>query len=127
MRFLFFLIFALFTLTAHAQTPQPPTPAAQPQADALKLTDAERKQLEPLQNAVIETNQELGLAADALDAAKPADVLAAAWRWKAAVTAFKAALTARGNWISATAKARGCDGCNMDLQAGEWKRPEAAK
>lgn len=74
----------------------------------LKLTEAERKALEPLQAAVIEANQELAAAADALDTAKAADVLAAAWRWKAAVTAFKAALRERGNWISATAKAQAC-------------------
>ena len=121
------LFLTLLAVPPFAQTPQPPTPAPQPQADALKLTDAERKQLDPLQAAVVETNQELANAADALDAAKPADVLAAAWRWKAAVTAFKSALTARGNWISATAKARGCEGCSLDLQAGEWRKAEVAK
>lgn len=90
--------------------------------NSLKLTEAERKALEPLQAAAIEANQELVAAADALDAAKPADVLAAAWRWKAAVTAFKAALANRGNWISATAKAKGCDGCELNLQAMEFQK-----
>lgn len=118
---IFFLIFAsISVLTAHAQTP--PKPAPQPQADALKLTDAERKALEPLQSAAIEANQELVNAADALDAAKPADVLAAAWRWKAAATAFKSALRERGNWISATAKAKNCDGCELNLQTGEFQK-----
>lgn len=122
MRFLFFLIFAsISVLTAHAQTPQP-KPAPQPQADVLKLTDTERKALEPLQSAVIEANQELVAAADALDQAKAADVLAAAWRWKAALTAFKAALANRGNWISAAARAKGCDGCELNLQAMEFQR-----
>lgn len=115
--FIAFLSLAIFTGLAFAQSPAP-----KPDAPSLKLTDTERKALEPLQSAVIETNQELAAAADALDAAKPADVLAAAWRWKAAVTAFKAALANRGNWISATAKAKGCDGCELNLQAMEFQR-----
>lgn len=85
-----------------------------------KLTDAERKALEPLQAAVIEANQELAAAADALDTAKADNVLAAAWRWKAAANSFKATLANRGNWIVTTAKAKGCDGCELNLQTGEF-------
>lgn len=110
------LFLILFTVSTFAQSPKPPEP------NPLALTETERKALEPLQAAVIKANQELAAAADALDAAKPADVLAAAWRWKAAVTAFKAALRERGNWISATAKAKGCDNCKLNLQTGEFQK-----
>lgn len=88
----------------------------------MALTEAERKALEPFQQAILETNQELAVAADALDAAKAADVLAAAWRWKAALTAFKSALRERGNWIAATAKAHGCEGCELNLQTMELQK-----
>lgn len=87
---------------------------------SLALTEAERKALEPLQAAAIEANQELIAAGDALDAAKAADVLAAAWRWKAALTAFKGALKERGNWIATTGKAHDCAGCELNLQTGEF-------
>ena len=120
--FITLLSFAIFTGLAFAQSPPSPKADKAEKPDALKLTDTERKALEPLQAAAIEANQELVAAADALDTAKAADVLAAAWRWKAAVTAFKAALTARGNWIAATAKARGCDGCELNLQTGEFQK-----
>lgn len=98
-------------LTA-AQTQQPPLKssagaAKTPAVNPLALTDGERKALEPLQQAAIEANQELVAAGDALDSAKAADVLAAAWRWKAALTAFRGALKERGNWIAATGKAKG--------------------
>lgn len=121
-----FFFIALLSLTistglAFAQSPPPKADNAD-KPDALKLTNAERKAFEPLQAAVIEANQELAAAADALDTAKAADVLAAAWRWKAAVTAFKAALTARGNWIATTAKAKGCEGCELNLQTGEFQK-----
>lgn len=119
--FITLLSLAIFTGLAFAQSP-PPKPDKAEKADALKLTDTERKTLEPLQAAVIEANQELAAAADVLDTAKAADVLAAAWRWKAAVTAFKAALTARGNWIAATAKAKSCEGCELNLQTGEFQK-----
>lgn len=115
------LFLVAFILTGFA-TAQPPQPPKADKPDALRLTDTERKALEPLQAAVIEANQELAAAADALDQAKPADVLAAAWRWKAAATAFKSALTARGNWIAATAKAKGCEGCELNLQTGEFRK-----
>lgn len=88
----------------------------------LALTDSERKALEPLQQAAIEANQELIAAGDALDAAKAADVLAAAWRWKAALTAFKSALKERGNWIATTAKAKGCEDCELNLQTLELQK-----
>lgn len=112
-------------LTASAQTQQPPLKssaeaAKAPAINALALTEAERKALEPLQAAAIEANQELIAAGDALDSAKAADVLAAAWRWKAALTAFKAALKERGNWIASTGKAHDCAGCELNLQTGEF-------
>lgn len=119
--FITFLSLTIFTGLAFAQSPQPKADKAD-KPDALKLTDTERKSLEPLQAAVIETNQELAAAADALDQAKAADVLAAAWRWKAAVTAFKSALRERGNWIAATAKTKNCDGCELNLQTGEFQK-----
>lgn len=111
-------------LTA-AQTQQPPLKssaeaAKTPAVNPLALTDSERKALEPLQQAAIEANQELIAAGDALDSAKAADVLAAAWRWKAALTAFRGALKERGNWIAATGKAKDCAGCELNLQTGEF-------
>lgn len=114
-------------LTA-AQTQQPPlknTPEAAktPVVNPLALTDSERKALELLQQAAIEANQELIAAGDALDSAKAADVLATAWRWKAALTAFKSALKERGNWIAATGKAHDCAGCELNLQTGEFVKP----
>lgn len=113
-------------LTA-AQTQQPPLKssaeaAKTPAVNPLALTDSERKALEPLQQAAIEANQELIAAGDALDAAKAADVLAAAWRWKAALTAFKSALKERGNWIATTAKAKGCEDCELNLQTLELQK-----
>ena len=120
--FITLLLFTIFTGLAFAQTPPSPKVDKAEKPDTLKLTDTERKALEPLQAAVIEANQELVAAADALDTAKAAEVLAAAWRWKAAVTAFKAALTARGNWIAAIAKAKGCEGCELNLQTGEFQK-----
>jgi hypothetical protein len=118
-------------LTA-AQTQQPPLKSSAeatkpPAANPLALTDGERKALEPLQQAAIEANQELIAAGDALDSAKAADVLAAAWRWKAALTAFRGALKERGNWIAAMGKAKGCDGCELNLQTGEFVKPEGKK
>ena len=118
-------------LTA-AQTQQQPLKssaetAKTPAANPLALTDSERKALEPLQQAAIEANQELIAAGDALDSAKAADVLAAAWRWKAALTAFRGALKERGNWIAATGKAKGCDGCELNLQTGEFVKLEGKK
>lgn len=126
------MLLAAFVLYAHAQdkpvrnaapiTKNAPEATKTPAINPLALTDAERKQLEPLQQAAIDANQELIAAADALDAAKAADVLAAAWRWKAALTAFKAALRERGNWIAATAKAHNCAGCELNLQAMEFQK-----
>ena len=125
------LAITLLTLTALAQDAPKPNAAAKPlsttPAPSLALTDAERKQLEPLQHAAVEANQELLAAADALDAAKHADVLAAAYRWKAALTAFKAALRERGNWIATTAKAKGCEDCELNLQTGEFQKAKEAK
>jgi len=114
-------------LTA-AQTPAQPLKSSAdvtkpPVVNPLALTDSERKALEPLQQAAIEANQELIAAGDALDSAKAADVLATAWRWKAALTAFKSALKERGNWIAATGKAHDCAGCELNLQTGEFVKP----
>ena len=122
------LALAILTASAFAQTQLPPPKVAENAVEKaatpnpLALTDAERKALEPLQQAAIEANQELIAAADALDAAKSADVLAAAWRWKAALTAFKATLTARGTWIAGVAKAHDCAGCELNLQTMELQR-----
>jgi hypothetical protein len=88
----------------------------------LALTDAERKALEPLQQAIAEAEQELANAGNALYLAKNDAVLTAAYRWKAAATAFNFALANRSNWIAATAKAKGCDGCELNLQTMELQK-----
>lgn len=124
MRFLLpALVLAFLCLPGFAQEAKTKADAnVEQKANALKLTEGERKALEPLQQAVIEANQELAAAADALDVAKADNVLAAAWRWKAAAGSFKAALANRGNWIATTAKAKGCDGCELNLQTMELQK-----
>ncbi len=116
------LAFSLWLSASVAVSAQDAPKAADAKPNPLALTEAERKAFEPLQQAILETNQELAVAADALDAAKAADVLAAAWRWKAALTAFKSALRERGNWIATTAKAHGCEGCELNLQTMELQK-----
>ena len=88
----------------------------------LALTDAERKALEPFQQAITEAEQELANAGNALYLAKNDAVLTAAYRWKAAATAFNFAVANRSNWIASTAKAHDCAGCELNLQTGEFQK-----
>lgn len=112
------------SLPQNAATPAPASDTGNKISDKtpLALTDAERKALEPFQQAIAEAEQELANAGNALYLAKNDAVLTAAYRWKAAATAFNFAVANRSNWIAATAKAKGCDGCELNLQTMELQK-----
>ena len=115
-------ILASLWLSASVAVSAQDAPKADAKPNPLALTDAERKALEPFQQAITEAEQELANAGNALYLAKNDAVLTAAYRWKAAATAFNFAVANRSNWIAATAKAKGCDGCELNLQTMELQK-----
>lgn len=132
-------LFAIITLTAAAQTQQPPatknTPAvtATPAINALALTDAEKRELDALANRFNQANTELQARLQVMLTIGCTDDCNEAFAVKLAADdarryyrdIVKPALTAHSARLAEIQKAHDCVGC--ELRNGVFVKPEGAK